>query len=76
MVFLHHLLPKQFDLLTLFNLIRYLLLVGFPLTVYWFVWLVLFFGRHTWGGLTDFLPMHERLHFHRFIGGVHLARSS
>ncbi|MBI2902350.1 MAG: YfhO family protein [Candidatus Methylomirabilis oxyfera] len=34
-VFLHRLLLKQMDLLTLFNLIRYLLLVGFPLTVYW-----------------------------------------
>ncbi len=37
------------------------------------VWLVLFFGRQTWGSLADLLPMHERLHFHRFIGGVHLA---
>jgi len=34
-VLLHRLLLKQVDLLTLFNLIRYLLLVGFPLTVYW-----------------------------------------
>lgn len=37
------------------------------------VWLLLFFGRHTWGGLTNLLPMHEGLLFHRFIGGVHLA---
>ena len=34
-VLLHRLLLQQVDLLTLFNLIRYLLLVGFPLTVYW-----------------------------------------
>lgn len=34
-VLLHRLLLKQADPLTLFNLIRYLLLVGFPLTVYW-----------------------------------------
>ena len=34
-VLLHRLLLKQMDLLTLFNLVRYLLLVGFPLTVYW-----------------------------------------
>lgn len=34
-VLLHRLLLKQVDLLTLFNLIRYLLLIGFPLTVYW-----------------------------------------
>ncbi len=34
-VLLHRLLLKQVDLLTLFNLVRYLLLVGFPLTVYW-----------------------------------------
>ena len=34
-VLLHRLLLKQVDLFTLFNLTRYLLLVGFPLTVYW-----------------------------------------
>jgi len=34
-VFLHRLLLKQVDLLTVFNLIRYLLLLAFPLTVYW-----------------------------------------
>src|SRR5919198_754701 len=34
-VLLHRLLLQQVDLLTLFNLVRYLLLVGFPLTVYW-----------------------------------------
>lgn len=34
-VALHWLLLKQVSLLTLFNLIRYLLLVCFPLTVYW-----------------------------------------
>src|SRR5206468_12997386 len=36
-VLVHHLLLKQVDLLTLFNLIRYLLLLGFPLTVFWFM---------------------------------------
>ncbi|HEX2386242.1 MAG TPA: hypothetical protein VHL99_06750, partial [Candidatus Binatia bacterium] len=34
-VALHRVLFQQFDLLTLFNVVRYLLLVGFPLTVYW-----------------------------------------
>ncbi|HEX9445926.1 MAG TPA: hypothetical protein VGA73_17535, partial [Candidatus Binatia bacterium] len=34
-VALHRLLLQRVDLLTLFNLVRYLLLVGFPLTVYW-----------------------------------------
>jgi len=34
-VLLHRLLLKQVDLLTLFNLTRYLLLVAFPFTVYW-----------------------------------------
>ncbi len=33
-ILLHRLLLKQVDLLTLFNLTRYLLLIGFPLTVY------------------------------------------
>lgn len=34
-VLLHRLLLKRVDLLTLFNLVRYLLLVGFPVTVWW-----------------------------------------
>src|SRR5574337_189353 len=34
-VCLHRLLLKQVDLFTIFNLVRYLLLIGFPLTVYW-----------------------------------------
>ena len=34
-VFLHRLLLKQVDLLTLFNLTRYLLMLSFPVTVYW-----------------------------------------
>jgi len=34
-VFLHRLLFKRVDLFTLYNLIRYLLMIGFPLTVYW-----------------------------------------
>jgi uncharacterized membrane protein len=34
-VALHHLLFEQVSLLTLLNLVRYLLMVLFPLTVYW-----------------------------------------
>jgi hypothetical protein len=34
-VALNRLLLRQVDLLTLFNLTRYVLLVGFPITVYW-----------------------------------------
>jgi hypothetical protein len=34
-VLLHRLFLQRVDLLTLFNLVRYVLLVGFPLTVYW-----------------------------------------
>ncbi|MGH2397507.1 MAG: hypothetical protein ACRDFW_11090, partial [bacterium] len=34
-ILLHRLLLAQVSLLTLFNAIRYLLLIGFPLTIYW-----------------------------------------
>jgi hypothetical protein len=37
------------------------------------LWLVLYFGRPTLGGIVDLFPMHQALFFHRFIGGVHLA---
>jgi len=37
------------------------------------VWLVLYFGRPTLGGLVDLFPMHQILFFQRFIGGFHMA---
>jgi hypothetical protein len=37
------------------------------------VWLVLYFGRPTWGALLDLLPLGGDLQLHRFIAGVHLA---
>ncbi len=36
-------------------------------------WLLLYFGRPTWGPLLDFLPLSRDLHFHRLIAGVHLG---
>ncbi|HUO04453.1 MAG TPA: hypothetical protein VMU16_04565, partial [Candidatus Binataceae bacterium] len=32
--------------------------------------LCFYFGRETWGGLIDLIPMHRLLIFNRFIGGV------
>ena len=37
------------------------------------MWLVLYFGRPTFGPLYSFLPLSDTLLIHRFIGGVHLA---
>ncbi len=37
------------------------------------LWLLLYFGRPTWGGLLDLLPMSRDLHLHRLIAGVHLG---
>jgi len=36
-------------------------------------WLVLYFGRPTWGSLYRLLPLNSDLHLQRFIGGVHFA---
>jgi len=36
-------------------------------------WLLLYFGRPTWGRLLDLLPLSADLHFHRLIAPVHLA---
>ena len=36
-------------------------------------WLLLFFGRPTWGAALDWIPGAWSLHFHRLIVGVHLA---
>ncbi len=37
------------------------------------LWLLLFFGRPTWGHLLDILPLSRDLHFHRLIAGLHLG---
>ena len=43
---------------------RYLI----PVAIF-LLWLMLYFGRETWGGLIDLLPMSRDIHMHRFIGG-------
>ncbi|MCI0780356.1 MAG: YfhO family protein [Chloroflexi bacterium] len=69
-----------------FSSLTYLVAVGFvicllrwrneryrmPVAIFSF-WLLLFFGRTTWGGLIDLLPMSRDIHMSRFIGGVHLG---
>ena len=47
---------------------RYLVLFGV-----FSIWLLLFFGRSTWGDAIDLLPLSQDIHMHRFIGGVHLG---
>ncbi|MBN1992296.1 MAG: YfhO family protein [Anaerolineae bacterium] len=37
------------------------------------LWLLLYFGRPTWGPLLNLLPLSNDLHFHRLIAGVHLG---
>jgi len=37
------------------------------------IWLLIFFGRTTWGSAIDLLPFSQNIHMHRFIGGVHLG---
>lgn len=37
------------------------------------LWLLLYFGRPTWGVLLDLLPLSNDLHFHRLIAGIHLG---
>ena len=37
------------------------------------LWLLLYFGRPTWGVLLDLLPLSRDLHLHRLIAGVHLG---
>jgi hypothetical protein len=37
------------------------------------VWLMLFFGRPTWGSVLDLLPIGKEMYYHRLINGVHLG---
>jgi len=36
------------------------------------VWTLLYFGRATWAGVIDLLPLARDIPMHRFIGGFHL----
>lgn len=36
-------------------------------------WVVMYFGRTTWGGLIDLLPGMKDFHLHRFLVGIQLA---
>ena len=36
-------------------------------------WLLLYFGRPTWGVLLELLPLGHDLHLHRLIAGVHVG---
>jgi hypothetical protein len=37
------------------------------------VWLLLYFGRVTWGPIADLIPMHEGMLFDRFVGAFEFA---
>ncbi|HIM37098.1 MAG TPA: hypothetical protein EYM38_03615 [Dehalococcoidia bacterium] len=69
-----------------FPSLTYLIFVGFVISLFrwreerylipvsiFLVWLLLYFGRSSWGSLIDLLPMSRYLHMHRFIAGVHLG---
>ena len=43
-----------------------------PITIF-ILWLLLYFGRPTWGSLTNILPFSNNILMFRFIGGVHLG---
>jgi hypothetical protein len=47
---------------------RYLI----PVAIF-LLWLLLYFGRATWGSFIDLLPMSGAIHMNRFVGGVHLG---
>ena len=44
-----------------------------PLALLFPFWLLLFFGRTTWGPLLKFIPGLEGYHLHRFLNGLHLS---
>ena len=69
-----------------FPSLTYLIFVGFVISLFrwreerylipvsiFLIWLLLYFGRSSWGPLIDLLPMSRYLHMHRFVAGVHLG---
>ncbi|OGG08897.1 hypothetical protein A2154_03855 [Candidatus Gottesmanbacteria bacterium RBG_16_43_7] len=45
----------------------------FGFTLLFLFWLVLYFGRTTWGGLIDLIPGMTEFHISRFLVGLHIA---
>lgn len=45
----------------------------FPFALLFVFWLLMYFGRTTWGGLIDLIPGMSEQHISRFIVGVHIA---
>jgi hypothetical protein len=45
----------------------------FPFAVLFLFWLLMYFGRTTWGGLFSLIPGMSDFHLSRFIVGVHIA---
>lgn len=44
-----------------------------PFAVLFLFWLLMYFGRTTWGGFIDLIPGMKDFHLSRFIVGVHIA---
>lgn len=45
----------------------------FPFSLLFLFWLLMYFGRTTWGGLFSLIPGMSEYHLSRFIVGVHIA---
>lgn len=45
----------------------------FPFALLFVVWILMYFGRTTWGGLFNLIPGMSEFHLSRFIVGVHIS---
>ncbi len=45
----------------------------YPFSFLFIFWLLMYFGRTTWGGLIDLIPGMKDFHLSRFIVGVHVS---
>ncbi|OGG04247.1 hypothetical protein A2Z33_03805 [Candidatus Gottesmanbacteria bacterium RBG_16_52_11] len=45
----------------------------FSFSVLFLFWLLMYFGRSTWGGLIDMIPSMSEFHMSRFLVGLHAA---
>lgn len=61
----------RFPVLTILIFIG--LFIGRNFSLLFAFWLLMYFGRETWGSLLDLVPFMKEFHQSRFIVGVHLA---
>jgi hypothetical protein len=66
----------RLPILTILTLLGIIITINsslFPFALLFVFWLLMYFGRTTWGGVIDLIPGMSEYHLSRFIVGLHIT---